>query len=438
METIQQTRNKFTGSISFKLGVITILALLLLIPTGLIRSLINEREYRRDEVAREIAQGWGNEQEITGPILTIPYITRTESSGFEYNYLHILPDELNINGELFPVVKYRGIFEIILYTSDLNLTGSFNNPGKYFEDNHAEKILWEDAFLSVGISDLKGIRSIDTILLNNESLVVDQGNNENSPVYTGICTAEGIHESDKLEYNISLTVNGYKTFSCVPLGNNTNVDLKGKWNCASTSGMFVSDEFIKTDTSFSAKWKIPQAKHNMSQAWTGDKYMFNELSLGVSLIQPVDNYQKTTRSNKYAILFVGLTFLVFLFAEIVNKIKVHPIQYLLVGLGLVLFYSILLAFSEHLRFEISYLIASIAIVGLTSSFTYLLFKRLSVMLSTFTMLSALYLFLYILLQLEDYSLLAGNIGLFIILAIVMYFSLKIDWYNNKTELKKEE
>ncbi len=425
METKEITKSKFKNSMSIKLIVIAVLALLLLIPTGMIRLLINERQDRRNEVISEVTQGWGEQQIVCGPILTIPYW-----NGSSKSFLHILPENISVTGDVQTTKKHRGIYDVILYGSQLEIKGSFKHIEDYVENIPEKEIQWNKAFITIGVTDLKGI-FVENFTWNTETPEIEYYAKSNAPVYSGITFTPEISDTGAFDFNLKLLLKGSESLSFVPVGKTTDVRLKGDWNCASTIGSFVSDSIEITSDSFDVRWKILESGRNISQSWTGANYLLNEHAFGVSLIMPVDNYQKTTRSNKYAILFVGLTFIVFLFSEILNKKRIHPVQYLLVGLGLVLFYSLLLAFSEHLRFIYAYIIASTAIITLIVSYTQSIFRSIKISLTTLIMLVALYTFLYILLQLADYSLLAGNIGLFIVLALVMYFSRKIDWYGSR-------
>jgi inner membrane protein len=205
--------------------------------------------------------------------------------------------------------------------------------------------------------------------------------------------------------------------------------LQSAWNTPSFSGAFLPDNRNITDSGFSADWNILQLNRNYPQYWINDKYNVDASAFGVDLITPVDTYQKSERSVKYAVLFIGLTFLVFFFSEMLTKIRIHPVNYLLVGVALCIFYSLLTALAEHMAFVYAYLIGSITIVSMITIFAHSLYKKWKVTGTVLAVLVALYIFLFVILQLMDYSLLLGNIGLVIILGIVMIFSRKIDWYS---------
>ncbi|HSY61648.1 MAG TPA: cell envelope integrity protein CreD, partial [Cytophaga sp.] len=226
----------------------------------------------------------------------------------------------------------------------------------------------------------------------------------------------------------------------------TSVTLHSAWGNPSFEGYFLPDSSIITDTSTYATWKILQLNRNYPQYGLGAFIRESEQaaglqegqsdsSFGVRLMLPVDEYQKTNRSAKYAIMFILLTIVSFFFVEIINKKRVHPIQYLLIGFGIVLFYILLLSISEHLNFDSAYWISCAGIVLLIGAYTQSIFKRIKITLLISGILLILYVFFYALLQLQNYSLLMGSIGLFIILGATMYLTRNIDWY--KEESPKE-
>ncbi len=244
----------------------------------------------------------------------------------------------------------------------------------------------------------------------------------------------------------------------MPLGRNTQVNIRSDWPNPSFDGAFLPDERDVDESGFTARWEVLHLNRNFPQAWKGSQYRFTtpgaspsspdnyyydrppvdvaqtvstEASgyrFGVNLLRPVDEYQKSMRSAKYAILFISLTFLVFFFVETLNRKRIHPIQYLLVGLALCIFYALLVAISEQLNFNLAFIVSSIAVTVLITLYCHSIFKQQKLTLFIGLLLVMLYGFVFTLLQLQDYALLIGSIGLFGILAVVMYFSRKIDWY----------
>ncbi|GAH21121.1 unnamed protein product, partial [marine sediment metagenome] len=190
---------------------------------------------------------------------------------------------------------------------------------------------------------------------------------------------------------------------------------------------------------FRAKWNVLYLNRDYPQKWKGNSYNIFNSAFGVKLLMPVDEYQKTMRSVKYAVMFISLTFMIFFFVEVINKKRIHPVQYILVGLALVIFFTLLLSLSEHINFNFAYLIASIATILLITAYSKTIFKSNFLTILMGSVLLILYGFMYTILQLQDYSLLLGSIGLFIVLAVAMYLSRKIDWYSlsSNSNINKE-
>jgi inner membrane protein len=430
METIEKSVSGFFSSVGFKLGLIGILSLLLLIPAAMILDLIRERQQRRTETINEVSSSWGNSQTITGPVLTIPY-QRTQKNGNETylvtEYAHFLPDNFKVQGTVLPEERHRGIYKVTLYNSRLHISGRF--PALDLKNLNLQLPESNKAYIEIGIPDMRGI---------NKNILIQWGDTTAS-VIPGLKTTDfaksGVHAvvtADVLkgeEFSFDIDLNGSQSISFVPVGKETNVQLTSPWISPSFNGSFLPDNSNVNEKGFEANWNILELNRNYPQQWINDKYSIQESAFGVELLTPVDTYQKSERSAKYAILFIGLTFLVFFFAEIMTGIRVHPVSYILSGFALTIFYSLLIALAEYISFNLSYLIAAIVILVMIGLYTHSIYKIKKVTLTVCSSLIALYTFLFVILQLSDYSLLFGNIGLVIILGIIMYFSRKIDWYS---------
>ncbi|HJZ41626.1 MAG TPA: cell envelope integrity protein CreD [Bacteroidales bacterium] len=433
METIEKMTHGFFNSVGFKLGIIVMLTLLLLIPAGMIMGLIREREQRRDETIEAVTSVWGNEQTICGPVLTIPFRQMEKSGEKDYRtklwHARFLPEELLIEGTVEPEVRYRGIYRVVTYRAKLHVTGRFTGIGLPVPGIPPDARAEAKARIEIGIPDMRGINQ-DIMLHWGDSLVqVIPGIPGNKIAGSGVHGEVPVSFNSAGSFSFDIDINGSHALNFIPLGKNTTVRLTSSWNAPSFTGAFLPDDREITRTGFTAIWNILQLNRNFPQQWIDDQYEVNESSFGVELITPVDTYQKSERSVKYAVMFIGLTFLIFFFSEIFTRIRIHPVNYLLVGLALCLFYSLLTALAEHLPFALAYLAGSLVIIFLTGSFAHSLYLKWQVTATVSAALLALYAFLYVILQLMDYSLLFGNIGLVIILGLVMYFSRKIDWYS---------
>ncbi len=423
-------------SVTFKMFSIAFLAIILLIPAFMIQMVIQDREYRRNEAVQEISSKWGNEQTLAGPILTVPYkATIKDEAGNISNvtqYAHFLPDKLEVKGSLQPEVRYRGIYEAVLYTGKLQFGGQFSFPN--FDDWTIDKqdILWNKAFLSVGIPDMRGINDKIELAWNSQKMLFEPGIESPDVVSSGVSVATPLvadKKGDTFTFDFQLNLNGSERLKFLPLGKETTVSLGSSWRNPSFDGAFLPDTRNIDTKGFTAQWKVLHLNRNFPQQWLGNGQNIQESAFGVKLLTPIDEYQKTARSSKYAIMFIFLTFLGFFFVEILNKMRIHPAQYLLVGAALCVFYLLLISLSEHIKFNPAYWVSTAATVILITAYSSTIFRSKKLTISICITLLALYGFLYSLLQLQDYALLMGSLGLFSILAAIMYLSRNIDWYN---------
>lgn len=421
------------NSLGLRFFINMFIVLVLLAAVGMTAVLIKEREGRRNSVINEVSDKWGAWQTISGPILTIPYKKHYKDAKgntlTDTKYAHFLPDVLSVSGNVKTQVRYRGIYEVILYNAKLLLSGSFSAPDMGAMNIAPENVIWKDAALTLGITDLKGIKGLSAIKWNDAELIATSGCITNDVVYSGVGAQAPLDsQNKKYTFALDLDLDGSEEFKFTPLGKKTNVKISSNWNTPSFVGSFLPESRQIDADSFSAEWNVLDLNRNYPQKWLGHRDIMSS-AFGVKFLMAVDEYQKTMRSVKYAIMFIVLTFLSFLMIEILSKKAIHPVQYFLVGAGLVLFYVLLLSLSEHILFQYAYLTASVALVLLIMAYTKTVLKD-NVLAGVVTgILVTLYGFLYIVLQLQDYALLLGSIGLLAILAIVMYLTRKIDWFD---------
>ena len=421
-------------SIGIRLAIIAFLTLILLIPALMIQSLITERKERRDSAASEISDKWGNSQTLAGPVLSIPYYSYLKDDNNNLirniNYAHFLPEDLRIEGNIKPEIRYRGLYEVVVYNGRLNLSGVFNPPDLNGLNVPVQDIIWKDAILSVGITDMKGIQDFIEIVWNEKKYSANPGIESKDVLFSGISINPLSNEEQvkKYEFNIQINLNGSYGLFFVPVGKETRVELTSDWNNPSFTGTYLPENREITKDGFRASWKILHLNRNFPQSWLGPQYKVSDSAFGVDLLLAIDEYQKTMRTTKYAILFLSLTFLTFFMIELLSKKVIHPIQYMLIGFALLIFYTLLLSLSEYLLFKYAYLIASAAIIILISLYSISVLQNLRQTGIITGILVLLYGYLYTILQLQDYALLMGSIGLFIVLAVVMYLTRRIDWF----------
>ena len=454
---IPQHRNQLRSSLTLKLVIIGILTGGLLILTIPLFVVINDREDRRDEVVEEISSKWGRDQTIYGPVLTVPYhhtIVNRSSNGRssttkKTQFLHFLPDNLEINATVVPEMKYRGIFETVVYKSVLKIRGSFGDLDWDLARVEETEILKERASLCIGIPDVRGIREATSITFLGQKLEAKPGLPTQEVLSSGISGLINLKDDNgSMVFDIELHLDGSSSLAFSPLGKTTSIEMNSPWTTPSFDGAFLPlEKNIGTD-GFSAFWKVLHLNRSIPHAWTGaapssggganwkngqlfagPANILGDFAFGVKFYLPNDVYQKTTRMAKYAILFLVFGFTSFFFTEILQKAQVHPIQYLLIGFAILVFYLLLLSLSEHFGFDRAYLVSTAAVVFLIGSYASAILSSQKLAISVSAVLSILYGYLYVILQLESYALLMGSLGLFGALTLAMFFTRKIDWYS---------
>jgi len=426
---------KWQHSLTIKIVLLAFLGLFLMIPLEMIQIIIKERQKTSEDVKKEIAFQWAGPQIISGPILNIPvkvFPAKKEAEPYMVVY-HIMPETLNITGKIQTEKRHRSIYQAVVYTTELDISGNFVIP----ELNKDEKseILWKDAYYTTGISDNRGIKG--KILLKTDSVTMEAipGLKDPDLFKSGISFPANLtSNSDRFKFSMNLKISGSEGLSFSPIGKSTEIFLSSGWNSPGFKGNFLPVERKVSDSGFEAKWLVTNLNRNFPQVWTGSSFNPANDSFGVDFILPVDHYQKSLRSAKYGILFIALTFLTLIFVEMTVKENIHVFHYLLVALALVLFFSLLNALSEYTGFNLAYLISSLSTIVLISYFLHNLFKKKRTVFLISGMLILLYLFIYILLTLNDYAYLAGNIGLFVLLAITMMISVRLDLFKNRKEV----
>ncbi|MBN2657762.1 MAG: cell envelope integrity protein CreD [Spirochaetales bacterium] len=426
------------GSPMAKLLVTILIALLLLIPVAAIKDLMWERESRRDEAVNQVIDQWGGWQYLTGPVLAVPVREEYEQhfndrveKGIKQHYLYILPDSLKMDASMDSQVREKGIFKIELYSGDFTLTGSFTRPRNPLWDMSRSQVIWEDARLILGMGDVKGLSRDVKLDWNGDSPVFQGGTSGTSLLPEGIWAPVEIKSGGSTEFTMKVSLRGGGSIRFFPMGGETEISVKSDWISPGFTGAFIPTERELTDNGFSAGWKIQALARNYPQFWIDDNVTWQDIDgsgFGVNFVSPVDSYFKSHRAVKYSLLFIFLPFVTLFLFEIFAAGKLHPLQYIMIGLAVVIFFLLLLTFSEQMTFIAAYLIAAAGSAFLISFYTGAVLKspvKGSIMAG---LMGLLYLYLYMALASEDYALLIGSLGLFAMLAGVMIFTRKINWY----------
>jgi len=422
----------------WKITTLLGLMILMIIPVTQLMNVIEERSGYRQSVVGQVSESTSRAQRILGPLIVIPYIEREEKKDDKgqpvvqrvRHYRYLLPESLQVSGKPNVEVRKLGIYQTQVYQGPLKFQVKFGQPD--LADLQRSNVTLEQPYLLVALSDSRGIKSISPLASTQPPTPFEPGTRVDT-------LPQGIHaplqlaalQKEGLDADFTLTLAGTSSLSLVPLGRSSELTLQSNWPHPNFLGNFLPDERKVTEKGFSARWRSTWFANNINSAFHYDDGIIDEDKLpafSASLIEPVDHYQLTERAVKYAVLFIGLTFMAFFLFETLTGLRVHPIQYLLVGAALVLFYLILLAFSEHFGFATAYLLASVACSGLIAFYLSAVLRgkrRGAIFAGSLLMLYGV---LYLLLQSEDNALVLGAGLLFAILAGIMLLTRKLDWY----------
>lgn len=436
---IQRLITAIRTSRTVRLVLVVSLALFLQIPIMMTDSLVRERASRRDDAVSEVSSKWGTAQSVTGPVLVVPYTCNREAAGpngqpvvhVESRQAIFLPSRLDIRGDVASQALNRGIFSIPVYRADLTLEGVFKRPDFQEAGIETASIDWPRAQLAIGISDVRAIQKqvAASWLGKPVEFLPGQGLYEASGagIHAGVPLAS---DTQEIPFSIPLSLNGSQRLSFVPFSRETKVELTSNSPNPSFQGNWLPTHRDISATGFKAVWSIPFLGRNYPQAWSSANTpgsAIEESRFGFSLLEPVDHYRMSARSVKYAWLFVFLSFGVVWLIEVMSGVRVHPIQYLLLGGALCMFYLLELSLSEHIGFLAAYGIASVAVVAMVGAYSLVGLRRASRAAVIGAATAGLYAYLYILLTNEDYALLVGALVLFAILAGIMFITRKVNW-----------
>jgi inner membrane protein len=445
-DSFQKTISSIRSSHILRLLLVGILVLILQIPISMISGLIAERQKRYNEAVEEVTSKWGRVQVVTGPALIIPYKHRWSEIGAkgqqvvrtEVRYATLLPERLQTRGKIESEVRYRGIFSVPVYRIKLDVEGEFLQPGFAAWEIDPADVMWDRTQLFLGVSDPRAIQVQTNLTWNGQQIAFLPGVGD----FDGVAST-GIHvplknqlQAKRFTFSFPLTLNGSVGAYFIPFGRDTVVTLKSDWNSPSFKGNWLPTQRTISSEGFEATWNIPFLGRNYPQAWTSVTNMRKAVEgsrFGVDLIVPVDQYRMAERSVKYAGLFILLTFACLWLIEVLAKLRIHPVQYLLLGASMCIFYLLELSLSEHIGFGTAYIIASIAVVAMVTTYSKVVLKTFRPAAIVGIVVASLYGYLYVLLKNEDYALLIGSVGLFVILALIMFLTRHVNWYKAKIE-----
>ncbi len=436
-------------SASLKVIVIAVLTLALLIPLGMIKNIVVDRQNNASAAALDIQNLWGGEQTVTGPILKLPYELENQTLyGLNYvdeKFVYLLADELFINAGVATEVRYRGIHEVPVFSSIIKITGRVDFKALEVLGIPLEKIRWSGAELFLGVTDPMVLSKIPVVAVNAEESSFTAGGTGIDGIPSQLSAPlgkalDGLKVGEPLQLDISLVVNGSGSLQFLPLAENAEVTMSANWGSPSFTGRQLPLLREVREDGFEATWQSSRIGRKLPRAWLrGDdaQYVALQGAFGARFIQAVSVYQVIERSMKYAVLIIGLTFVAYFLMEVVADLKLHPLQYMLVGLANTLFYLLLLSLAEHVGFDAAYVLSACASTSLIAGYSAaILFRRTRALLMV-GVLAALYALLYMTLKAQSFALLAGSAGLWVALAVVMYLTRRINWYADGGNAQKQ-
>ena len=435
---------KNANSPLLKVLFILIMTLLLMIPNMLIQNLIIERSQRKATIEAEVSKSYGQEQKVMAPILRIPYTVVTENrDGTTFSKTGTIsstPTETDVVGDLNTATRKRSIYQVVVYDADLDIKSKISLPSLTDEAYAQHTFHYDQAHILIGLSDPHGLSDSSTFKINGTSLALNGLSTFRNSNLRYIQSENFTYAPDKpLDVEVELGLRGTKSLMIEPNGIRMKITMNSPWPDPSFVGkqLPVSSDI---NNGFTSTWITNQYSHDHPAFWVDDHQLKNrDSAFGVNLIQPVSEYGKNSRTAKYALLIISLTFGIFFFFEILQKKRVHPIQYILIGFALTVFYLLLLSITEHLGFDKAYGIASAATIGLIVTYARPILETRKSTGALGILLSGLFTYIFVILQMQEFALLAGSLALFAVLSLVMMLSRKVDWYklnqplNNKHE-----
>jgi inner membrane protein len=440
---------RWTRSPAFKIGLISFLILLLMIPLLLVHALVYERESRARQVRQEVGQTWGPEQRTNGPFLVVPYTVRSEvivgekrTETFIERRAVFTPELLTIDGNIDAKTLRRSIFDVPVYGAKVRLSGKFATPRITDVTADLATVRWRDATVILGLTGVAGLKDAAVLKINGASdipfapsLGLPSANLTGMHAKLADAGPASLNAADKppapFAFSIDLTFNGSVAMEFTPAARETKISMTSNWPHPSFVGAFLPDDRQVTVTGFSATWKVPHLARSVPESWIASDHggieRLNNYGFGVRMISPVDFYSLVSRAAKYGLMFLSLIFMaVFCLEQMAGK-SVHSVQYMFTGVALVFFFVLLLSLAEHIGFGRAYLLAAVATCGLLATYIGATLRSPRQGMVMLGVLAITYLLGYFILKLEDYALLAGALLGFVALASVMFVTLRVKW-----------
>ncbi len=434
MQTIVE---RLRESTSFKVAVIGFLILVLLIPVAMTIGVIEDRIDVHETARVDMMRSWGEAQQVAGPVLVVPGTVRrtidSESRVLDAQ-LVVVPRQLAYEAAVEPEIRKRGIHEFPVYRAGMRVSGVLRLPDAPDAGRGMETLDLSRAYVAFAISDARTLTTTPALTIGGQSIDFAAGGRRISSLPPQLVAPVGAlleGGTDSIEFSIDLDFNGTDSLAFVPLGDQTRATVSSAWPDPSFSGTQLPRTHEISGDGFTASWEVSEFARPAPSAWidgTVDESLLTGSAFGVDLYMGVGLYEQSLRAARYAVLFVGLTFVAWFLFETLGRLRLHPLQYLLVGFANVLFYLLLLSLAEHLGFGLAYILGAVASSSLIVGYSRAVLASKARALVMAALLFALYGYLYLVLSAESFAMLAGALGLWVILGSVMYLTRKIDWY----------
>lgn len=438
---IENFKNWFRESILIKLGVIAFITLALLIPSFWIQNLIQEREAYQSQVTGQVSNQWSTDQLVQGPVLVLRYKKpavlndQEKDKNVALGTIYILPQSLHIRAGAKTGLLKKGIYKVTVYNSTVAVSGTFSKPDMANLGINPDDVLYDKARLVFSLSDLKGLKNNPAVKISGQNYSPEPATDANSPFDKGLQVNFPMQKDRAFDFSYQMAIKGTNSLSFTHLGKTTDVEISSDWSNPVFDGRYLPDHRTVNNKGFKADWHLLYYNRPFPQQWADRDSLLTgsragEVVFGVKMQVAVDQYRQIMRTAKYATLIILLTFVSLFLTELIRKQRIHLFNYILIGAAMVVYYTLLLSLSEQMGYNWAYLLSSLATVALISAFTASLLKNKQAALLFTFILSVFYGFIYIIIQLEELSLLVGSIALFVIVAMLMYFSRKINWDNH--------
>ncbi len=424
----------FQSSTAKLLGI-GVLALLMGIPLGMVSGMRHERETRRSEAETTIAASWGSATRIAGPVLAVPQkkVVITDKVRSElWTWWYVLPEQLDATASIRVSERSKGIFSLPVYQADVLLKGHFVAPLQSFSDEVAAELQWAQAELLLPVSDPRGLRKLQSTFGTRGTLRLTPSTHRIGDMSTFTTQPLKLDPQQSLEFSFDIVQAGTDKLDYLPMARTFTAHVDADWPAPDFFGASLpSARPAGKPGHFAADWQVLEYNRSFPNVWSNDGLdvdALNSSAFGVRLFESADVYQQNERSTKYGLLFIALTFGVFFLFETLQRLRVHPVQYLLVGTALATFYLLLLAASEHISFALAYALGAAALVLIIAGYCSAILRSWRRGLGIASWLTVLYGVLFVLITREDFALVMGASVVLLLIALTMYLTRRVDWY----------